>query len=855
VHWILQKVLGLDPSVLKPGAEWSIRMGAAWAGALWVVLLVLLGGLIYSAVIYRKEGRPISRAFRIFLAALRVLVLSLLIFLLCEPILSVHQVELNRPYVIFMVDTSQSMNLRDRFPEEETKDDAGKTVRKSDVACARDALPADYVSPDKVERAKMGREELAKLSRMDRVNALLSGRDTDPRQTGLGSRYNLRFYEFNNDIRPEYAKSPGAEPSPDETVDPGASLADRPGSNETRLGDSLRKVLNDMRGQTVVGVVMLTDGRSNAGDDPRETAKLAGPRGIPLFPVGIGDRRILDLEVRRVEAPERAYAGDFAKFTATMVQKGFAGQKVNVVLRRGKEILDTKKDFLLPEDGKAFDVELRFKPKDEDKGKADYTVEVEAKPGELVEDNNRLVHTMTVIEGTIKVLYVEGQDLPRYEYRFLKHAMMRDHTLQVTTLLAQGDGTWFYDGNYPIEAYPKNEEELFSKYDVVIFGDVSPEIFTDEQLRLTQRFVENGGGFMMIAGQRNAPMKYLGDAASKPLSPLIPVVIDPSDDAFILSMAGRTIVEPFKPKVTPNGWQSPVMRLENEESANQALWNRGDKEGGLPGFFWYLPVSKAKSTATVLLVRPPDPGDGAGGKERPLVVTQRYGAGLSMFVGTDEFWRWRFGRGDRYFYRFYAQAIQYLASARGGKAKTSFLATDWPAYSLGDRVTVTAEVKVPVAGTGNFQPYKGEAVTVHYTMEGRGEQMLVKLAKVPGVDGRYTGQIAPKARGRYHAWIAPVEGGAERGGECDFEVKLPQLEYEDPRMDETLLTEMAACGAKDGKFLSMDQFRDLDKLITEPERKTSVPHEHPLWDNWRLFALFSLVIIAEWVLRKRARML
>jgi hypothetical protein len=34
-----------------------------------------------------------------------------------------------------------------------------------------------------------------------------------------------------------------------------------------------------------------------------------------------------------------------------------------------------------------------------------------------------------------------------------------------------------------------------------------------------------------------------------------------------------------------------------------------------------------------------------------------------------------------------------------------------------------------------------------------------------------------------------------------------------------------------------------------------VVKEHPLWDNWRLFAVFSLVIIAEWVLRKRARML
>ena len=539
MHWIIQKLLGMDPSVLKPGAEWSFRMGAAWAGALWVVLLVLLGAVIYSAVIYRKEGRPINPAFRALLAVLRAAVLALLVILLCEPILAVEEVELSKPYVIFMIDTSQSMNLRDRFPEDAETNAEGKVTRKSDLDRARDALPEDYQLPEGTERAKLGREELAKLSRIDFVNAVLAGKNTNPRKMELANRYNLRFYEFNNDIRPEYAKTPGGEPRPGETVAPGASQAEGPGSQETRLGDCLRKVLNDLRGQTVVGVVVFTDGRNNAGDDPRETARLAFRREVPLFPVGVGDRKIMDLEVRRIEAPERAYVGDFVKFNATLVQKGFAGQKAKVWLRRGKEALDTQ-EAALPEDGKAFQVELRYKPKEEEKGKADYTVEVEAKPGELVADNNSLTHTMTVIEGKIKVLYVEGQDLPRYEYRFLKHAMMRDHTLQVTSLLAQSDGTFFYDGNYPADGYPETEKDLFEKYDVIIIGDVDPEIFTEKQLELTRKFVgEHGGGFMMISGERHAPAKYVDKNRKNPLGVLIPVVVDPADDAY-LSMGGRT---------------------------------------------------------------------------------------------------------------------------------------------------------------------------------------------------------------------------------------------------------------------------------------------------------------------------
>jgi hypothetical protein len=66
---------------------------------------------------------------------------------------------------------------------------------------------------------------------------------------------------------------------------------------------------------------------------------------------------------------------------------------------------------------------------------------------------------------------------------------------------------------------------------------------------------------------------------------------------------------------------------------------------------------------------------------------------------------------------------------------------------------------------------------------------------------------------------------------------------------------MADRGGKGGKFLYLDEVRELSKLITEPERRNPVRRDHFLWDNWRLFALFSVLIVAEWVLRKRARML
>ncbi|MHC4914034.1 MAG: hypothetical protein ACYTGB_00965 [Planctomycetota bacterium] len=826
MRWILQKLLGLDPSVLKPEATLDLRFAQAWP--LWIVLFVLASIAIYSAVIYRKEGRPVGPGLRCFLAALRIAVLILLVLLLCEPILAVEEVELTKPYVVFMIDTSQSMNLHDRFPEEE------------DVERARKALPEKFAL-EGTPRADMERDHLGKLSRIEFINEMLRGEDTDPRKTSLARRYHLRFYEFARDIRPKHKRGEGGAPA--EGIEAGMSEAL---GTETRMGDCMRKVLNELRGQTVAGMVIFTDGRSNAGDNPAEVARIAAKRSVPIFPVGIGDRRIYDVQVTRVEAPERARSGDDVSFVATLVQKGYAGQKAKVVLRRGTErVFDKEVEF--PEDGKPFGVDMVHRP--EVPGKVDYTVVVEPRTGELVSDNNSRSHTLNVVEGKTKVLYVEGQDLPRWEYRFMKHAMMRDHTLQVSTLLAERGGEFFYDGNYRAETYPETQKDMFDRYDVIIFGDVNPEIFTQKQLDLTAQFVgQHGGGFMMIAGERYAPAKYID--RKNPISALIPVRVNPSDEAFL--EMGRTIVNGFKPEVTQAGWQSAVLRLENDERANRDIWLRSADEGGLPPFFWYLPVPEAKPATTVLLRHPTDKARGEKQK-RPLLVVGRYGAGLTMFVGTDEFWRWRFAQGDRYFYRFYAQAIQYLASARGGKTKLSILNSDRPVYSLGEPVKLTAEVKV-LKGT-KYEPLEADSVKVTLQVEKLGEQPPLELKKVPGSPGTFEGRLMPKGRGKYHAWVKSYDPAKKRGGECDFEVKLPQLEYEDPRMDEESLREVARAGGKGGRFLFADEIRGLHELITEPERKNPVVTEHPLWDNWRLFALFSLVIIVEWVLRKRVRMM
>ncbi|MCE9680700.1 hypothetical protein LZP69_16400, partial [Shewanella sp. AS1] len=93
---------------------------------------------------------------------------------------------------------------------------------------------------------------------------------------------------------------------------------------------------------------------------------------------------------------------------------------------------------------------------------------------------------------------VEGQDLPRWEYRYLKNALRRDHTTEVDVLLCTSDNAFIWDGTdgkQPLEQFPINRKEI-SEYDVILLGDVNPTIFTTEQITLIRDFVREGGGFI-----------------------------------------------------------------------------------------------------------------------------------------------------------------------------------------------------------------------------------------------------------------------------------------------------------------------------------------------------------------------
>src|SRR5690606_870703 len=123
-----------------------------------------------------------------------------------------------------------------------------------------------------------------------------------------------------------------------------------------------------------------------------------------------------------------------------------------------------------------------------------------------------------VVDGQIKVLYIEQS--PRWEYRYLQAMLARDRRVQLKIVLLDAGGDLSRDPNSPyLPAVPTDREQLFDN-DLIIFGDVNPAVLTTTQLEMMREFVSKfGGGMLFLAGRGDGIDKLKGT----PLEEMLPV--------------------------------------------------------------------------------------------------------------------------------------------------------------------------------------------------------------------------------------------------------------------------------------------------------------------------------------------
>ncbi len=753
------------------------------------VLIVVLGALWFGYTYYRDGTRP-SLATKIPLYILRLIALASLAVMLLQPMLLMEKSDTIRSNAIVLVDDSLSMGFRDdRLPA----DRADRTARAIGVR------PTDLTRAQVVER----------MANDPRVNLIGT----------LSKKYSVRLYRFGSapelmplPTDPRQLRAFPLRVTPNETR-----------GNSTQIGAALKRALDDVAGQQVAGAIVLSDGGNNLGEDPVAVAEQAKLQSVRVSTLGIGDPTpTKDLAVTEVLADQVVRKDNMVQVFAGIANRGYAGKTVNIVLRRGIEQIG-RQAVKLGTDAQKQTVTFNFIPKQE--GSFTYSVAADVLPDEVTPKNNRRQFLQRVTSKKLKILFVEGE--PRWEYRYLKNAVLRDTQIQFSCILTSSTFKTGGEGNVPIFSFPSDEKSLFD-FDILILGDVPKGYFSDAQIRNIRRFVEDkGGSLIAIAGEKHMPAEYRGSS----LDGVFPVVLP------LVPEQVKTD-EPFHWELTEAGRRDPVLRLSEDSALNAQAWRE------LPGMNWNAGVERAKPGATVLAVN--SDRSNAYGK-RVLVAVQSFGAGRCYMSLVDSTWRWRWRVGDRYFYRYWGQVLRTLTphEAAGGN-RFAQVNADRAEYMIGDRVSFHARLL-----DSFYRPIKERSVAA--TLKGEtGPPVQITLAAVPGSPGLYSAEALADRTGKFELSLASPANPSAKAAAV-YLVQAVALENQQPEMNEALLKKIAASGG--GNYYFPDELKRWIDSLKANDLTVRSESEIELWDAPLFLLLFIIALTIEWIVRKRTGLL
>lgn len=787
--WV-ERLLGVDTAETGEGTVWGLDHSWSWAP--WITMLFVLATVALIVAIYVREGRTAGQRSALTMAFLRLATVGVVLFMLAEFVLSGQRTGL--PYVVVLVDESESMGILDRYD-----DKLRASLEKRIQAAALD-------SPTRLN--------LAKTLLLENNGRLLSE---------IEERYKLKVYFV-------AAAARQASGEGEELLKEITQL--EPGGSSSRLGLGVRTVLNDLRGTPPAALIFLTDGITTEGESLSEAAAYARRKNVPLFTIGLGSQEpIKNLKLSDLLVDEVVFVDDYVNFEFKLTGTGFSGREVDIVLHeKDKQATLASLKATIGPDNQPQKLRMPYRPTQV--GEYEYVIEVKSLADEdpKQRDDNLETRHVSVRKEQVRVLLV--QSYPSYEWRRLKDMLDRDPTVEFKTVLQEADLEYAEIDQSALRVFPVRRDELFS-YDVIIFGDVNPSFLSSTSMQnLTDFVTEKGGGLVFIAGKQFTPLAY----RDTPLEPLLPIDLSTAT----MPPPTESVSDSFAIRPTDMGLASPQLQLGDTTDQTEQIWRN------LPGVYWFVETPTLKPAARVLAEHPTRVGP--EGKPLPIFTLQYVGAGKVLFHATDETWAWRFRVGDVYFARYWIQTIRYLSRSKLlGKDRTAELSTDREEYPRGEPVRLRVRFF-----DERLAPADDEGVVVMLQREGD-KNRRVTLRRSSANRGVFEGTVTRPAVGSYHTWlVSPTLEG--RAPADDFTIVAPAGEFEHTQMDIAELKKAAS--DTQGVFYTMASADRLLRDLPEG-RQVPIESLEPivLWNKWPLVVIFLSLIITEWVWRKRRGLL
>ncbi len=622
----------------------------------------------------------------------------------------------------------------------------------------------------------------------------------------LGDRYDVDIRPFSDELEPDLPA--------DREIRADSISATAP-------GEALASLLREPESARLAGVVMLSDGVTTKGQDP---VTLADRLTVPLFSVSVGDSALPeDVQIIGVDAPPAAFVGEPVVAKARLRWTGDAPRPVRVRTAEGDRTV-SEQEVVVPPAGAVLEVSVRLSPKRP--GQSFYRVEIAAPadggPPDPFPINDAAQFALDVRKDRLQVLVVD--EYLSWDFTFLRRTLERDTTLAYSFLALPGGGRTVPLGEARVETFPSDLAGL-NGFRAVVIGDVSRSFLTDARCDLLARYVESGGGLLLLGGNGS---DGLGRLQGSPLQRVAPLPLR-SPPADVQGRAGGSLLDA---QVTPLGDAHPLVALHGDLFQNRALWS------DLPPLQPAGPAGDAGPGAEVLV-------ELVGDRARfPLVTIGRAGAGRVMVFAGQAFWKWRFlreghGIDDAFFDRFWVGVIRWLADPE--PLSRIRIAPERLVFSLGEDVVLSGRVL-----GSDFQPLREASLKA--TLYGERDSLGLDADWDDGGNVSFrAGALAP---GRYRYRVAvesPGDPAAVREGEFVVDATGPEQWDLAARPDE--LRRAAAAG--EGRLVRLQELPRVAQDLPIPAVAASVTSEHLLWNHSLPVVLFLVLVGAEWWLRRR----
>lgn len=736
-----------------------------------LIAIGIAGALGYHA--WRRSGYAKSIA---MLEGLRLLIIAFVVVLLNQPEWTEQYRPDVRPTIAVLYDDSPSM----------------QTI---------DVLPADANSRQAVSRAEAVRpltDPSAWSGLSDRLDVMvepLGPRAND--QTQLGRQANDQTQV-------------GRQANDQALVDDA--------SGRTNLSQPLTDVAERM--DSLLGVVLISDGDWNEGAPPVEAASRFRARNIPIFTVAAGSTsRLPDVELLSADVPTFGSVGKPVRIPIT-IDSSLPREYLTTVTLQVADGETITKDVRVAPMSRTYDAVI-WKPE----STGDYTLElsIPTHEEETIATNNRLQAPIAIRQEQLKVLIVESY--PRWEYRYLRNALSRDPGVEVACLLFHpglekvGGGSQDY-----IKVFPEEIEDL-TQYDVVFLGDVGLDDgqLTESQCELIKGLVEHqASGLFFMPGLQGRQFTLLDTT----LADLYPVLMDPAQPTGW----GSRIAGHFE--LTERGRISLLTKLADSPEENVEVWE------DLPGFQWYAPVVRAKAGSEILAVHQ-DMSNQYG--RLPLLVTRTFGAGKVLFMGTDGAWRWRKGVEDKYHYRFWGQVVRWMAYQRNmaeGETMRLFYTPDQP--QIRQSISLNAHVM-----DDRGEPLQQGEVSVRIVAPS-GASETVRMQAEGDRWGVFQGRFLPEEPGTHRVTVVCRDTSGVL--ETSFFVQGQIAEQVGKPARPDVLEEVSLVSR--GRSVSPDQIGEVIDALAELPLPPPTVRRLQLWSHPLCGAMLVLLLGIFWVWRK-----